>query len=1440
MSGPSTIGALRVVLGLDSAAFTNGLKDAQAQLRKAGRQFEQIGSQLQGIGQSMTVGVTAPLLAFGVGALKASADFESAMIKVGISTKAAGAEMSALEASAREIGKSTVFSASEAADAMDMLAKTGLGVAEILGGAAKATVDLAAAAGSELDPAASAISDSMQQFKLTAAQLPGVVNQITGAVNESKLDFQDFTLAIGQAGGVAAGLGVSFEDFNAVLAGTSSLFSSGSDAGTSFKTFLTTLVPKTKGAAEAMDAYGLTFFDANGAMKDMADIAEMLRTQLGGLSEEAKNEALTKIFGTDAMRTAIGLMDQGADGIESLKVKIAETDAAAQSAQRMTGFAGQMEQLKGSLEELGIAIGKSGLLDFMTKLVTGLSGFIDKVSATNPELLKLATIAGAVAAAIGPLVMIAGAVVGSFGTLLGLLTAPVTLPIVGAIAGVAVAFAVFGDTIIPALQDFGQRVAEILGPKIQPLFEAVVGLVGTLSAAFAAAFGQGAPGAVALQYYGEQIARVFGAAVDLITGAVNVITNVLKAIGALLRGDFAGAWTYVGEAIFAALKGIVNAVSTLLPEVVQWVKATYEGVRTWFGTMLPRVFEGVKSKVKEVGDAFFDLYDRVVGHSYVPDMVEGVASWMAKLDAGMVKPAKGATKAATEAFETLRSDVASIMEGLLTDSERTIRDLNAKMLELRKMVAEGRMRDGEFSAAVDRMFEVEVKPSKTKPVGTGEDITRPWEGANEAWEEAVEEREKVWTDSLGRMGTSFKGMFQEWISTGKVNWKRFLFDMADNWEGIMGALKKSGGLGGLFGGEGGLGSILGKIGGSLGGGLGKAWSGITGALGSLGSGIGGVVGKIGTALGGMTGGIGSAIGGLASSIGGALGGVATSMGAALAPLLGVLGPVGIIAGLGSMLLKSKPSNNAALATFDGAGYSVSGNKRTDETTSAASAAADAVAAGQDALRAFGISLGTTVRQIDIGTRDLTHVFLSSGQELRTAVGDPAAAAEAALKAVLAGATFTDEAQKTLVTSMLAAGKGFDEIATGLQSFAQAQLIPKTISDQILKLMDPAAFDTKSLVGDQQARRAEIQKQLDTGLLTAQQFAAIAEQLTQLEGLELGQVVAQYAGQLSQAADREAAVDKARSALQAAYQKTATPLQAAASKLRSIESDLRSYGERLRGDALSFASPGDRFAAAESEFARVSALAQLGNDAAFADLERVGDAYVQASLDFQPELLDHLKVIGAVLNAVEGAKGTAGRQASIAEQQLAALDAQVAGQLETTEAVLSVGEAMANLAKALEGRGSGQQLGLNPASNSALAAATGFKGDFGAGGWQAWIIQQDEQTKAIARHILGAFGQTERIVGFATGGSFKVGGSGGIDSQLMQFRATPGEMVQVSRPGKGDDTANAVRQLRSELVPAVQSLALSNSRIESHFQRAELEGWPVRGELPGSPVLTKVA
>jgi len=466
----SVIGQLRVILGMDTASFEKGLTDAQRQMARANRNLERMGQRMESVGKSISIAVTLPILAVGGAALGMAAKFESAMNRVEAATGATGKQLDALKQRAIDLGKDKSFTASaaETADVMEMLAKNGLNVQQILGGATEATLRLAAANGAEFAPAADAVTDIIQQFGRQVSDADSIVNKMTGAMLVSKMGFDDYRLAIGQAGGVAGGIGVQFEDMNVALAATSSLFASGSDAGTSFKTFLTSLPGNSKQAKEAIEAYGLSFYDAQGNMKSLGDIAQNLQDRLGGLNDQVKSEVLSDIFGTDAMRTAIGLMNQGADGIAKVRAEIDKASAQTQMEARMKGWAGAVTQVKKAFEAAAIAMGDSGILGAITKVLTLVaSTIVAFTSLPQPVQLVIGTILG-LTAAVGPLVVITGKAIQMW-TGLAVLLVGRFVPAAGAAAaataasGTAAAGAAVGFTTLRAAMTFLMPWAAVIG-----------------------------------------------------------------------------------------------------------------------------------------------------------------------------------------------------------------------------------------------------------------------------------------------------------------------------------------------------------------------------------------------------------------------------------------------------------------------------------------------------------------------------------------------------------------------------------------------------------------------------------------------------------------------------------------------------------------------------------------------------------------------------------------------------------------------------------------------------------------------------------------------------------------------------------------------------------------------------------------------------------------
>ncbi len=377
-----------------------------------------------------------------VSAVSGAANLESQLASTAAAAGLSSDEIGRLKQLTLDLGidPKLKVSATEAAQAIDALVLNGVPMEAVMTGAARGAVLLANATGGTFAGAANIASDVMSLFNIEASEMQGAVDGVTSVVQASKFTIDDYRLAIAQAGGVAAGAGVEFDDFNAAIAAIAPSFASGSDAGTSFKTMLQRLVPTSGPAAEAMAQMGLmtydatramelltsrgikpvngnlgelwgqladfhaemtgltrgteeqveefnkwsesvglvhsAFYDAEGQLKDMDEVVGILHDSISALSEEDRTSLVSKAFGTDAMRAALGLAEMTEEQFRELQATMAQTDATEAAATRMDNLRGSMEVLGGIVETLKIRVGDE-FLPLVKEGVDGLAGVLD-------------------------------------------------------------------------------------------------------------------------------------------------------------------------------------------------------------------------------------------------------------------------------------------------------------------------------------------------------------------------------------------------------------------------------------------------------------------------------------------------------------------------------------------------------------------------------------------------------------------------------------------------------------------------------------------------------------------------------------------------------------------------------------------------------------------------------------------------------------------------------------------------------------------------------------------------------------------------------------------------------------------------------------------------------------------------------------------------------
>lgn len=329
-------------------------------------------------------------LGYGVfDAVKNYSDFTAQLSQIKAVTGLDAEAMDAVKEKALELGADTQFSSTEAAQGMTELLKAGVSVKDVLGDASQAALDLAAAGQLSLPEAAEIMSTAMNAFHMDDATHAADI--LVGAANASATGVQELKYSLSAVSAVAAGVGMSFDDTNTALAVFANNGLKGSDAGTSLKTMLMNLSPQTKQATEEMQRLGLLtdegtskFFDQEGHLRSLSDIAGLLQDHLSGLTDEEKMNALSTMFGSDAIRGGMIMLREGAKGVKDMNAAMKDITAHETAKVAMDNLRGSLLRLKSAWENLtiklldhGVGDGLRGFTDEFGKLTSHFSGLID-------------------------------------------------------------------------------------------------------------------------------------------------------------------------------------------------------------------------------------------------------------------------------------------------------------------------------------------------------------------------------------------------------------------------------------------------------------------------------------------------------------------------------------------------------------------------------------------------------------------------------------------------------------------------------------------------------------------------------------------------------------------------------------------------------------------------------------------------------------------------------------------------------------------------------------------------------------------------------------------------------------------------------------------------------------------------------------------------------
>lgn len=381
----------------DTASYEAAMTRAGSTAKTVASGMEHTGRKSALIASGMTAAGLA-VAAFGVAAVKMAADFDQQMSTVQANTGATSAQMDQLRAAAIEAGASTVYSASDSADAINDLGKAGMSVTDILTGGLTGALNLAASDGMAVGDAAEYMANALSMFHLKGSQASQVADTLAAGAGKAVGNVSDFGEALNNCGAQANSFGMNVQETTGVLALFAQNGTIGAEAGTQLNSMLMKLAAPSAEASNTMKELGISAYDAQGHFVGMANFAGQLQKAEKNLTDEQRNQANATIFGSYAIKAANYLYEAGESGVNKWTKAVSESGyAAEQAAAKNNNLKGDLENLGGSMESLMISVGE-GAQGPLRKMVQGLDTLVDAFaglpSGAQQTLVVMASLAG--------------------------------------------------------------------------------------------------------------------------------------------------------------------------------------------------------------------------------------------------------------------------------------------------------------------------------------------------------------------------------------------------------------------------------------------------------------------------------------------------------------------------------------------------------------------------------------------------------------------------------------------------------------------------------------------------------------------------------------------------------------------------------------------------------------------------------------------------------------------------------------------------------------------------------------------------------------------------------------------------------------------------------------------------------------------------------------
>lgn len=724
------MGTAVAYLELDSSKFQKGFKSAYNDLKVFGdksataeQKFKGLSSAFATVGSTMSRNVTLPLAGVGAAALKAGTDFESAMSQVAATMGTTTDKIQNLSKFAQHMGATTAFSATQAAEGLNVLAQSGLTAEEQMK-ALPEVLNLAAAGNLSLADSSTYVVGTLKGFGKGMDEAKRVTDLVAKGATMANTDVRGLGTALSSSSATAKSYGQNMDSVTLSLLRLAEQNVTGEEAATALNRAMMDLYTPTSTAKKALDELGVSVYDAQGNARDFNDVVDELNGKLNGMSEEQRNAYKNTIFTTYGLQAFNKMTVSSTEKVNDFKegLKNAKDSALKQAQTQLDNLNGDITLFKSALEGAGIVI-SNVLIPNIRSFIQWLTNLVTKFNELSEEQQNFIVKAGIVIAAIGPVLLIISKIIimvnnavqafrmfsNAVSIAMGAISAPV-LAVVAVIGTLVAMFATLWKTneefrnnitkTFNRMRGSFERFADGVVQRINDLgfnFESVTDVIKT-----------------AWETLCNIFAPVFEGAFQTVGAIIDLTLNNILAIMDVFIGVFTGNWeqairgvrswivgfidvfSRIGETILNTIGSIgsellsllgldeaaeqfqefFDRVSDIFGRLPEIILGAFDSVKTFFTETIPEVFNNAVETIQGFVDNVISFFTETIPNAFntfvnetIPNTIQSIVSWFEQLPY-MIGYAIGTIigffyNLGTSIWEWITTELPLIIEGVI-------------------------------------------------------------------------------------------------------------------------------------------------------------------------------------------------------------------------------------------------------------------------------------------------------------------------------------------------------------------------------------------------------------------------------------------------------------------------------------------------------------------------------------------------------------------------------------------------------------------------------------------------------------------------------------------------------------------------------------------------------------------------------------------------------